>query len=305
MLKQFFKNILSLNFILPFKKGNRFIFIYHDISTKSSSHYSKHYSTKPEDFKRQLDFYKKNFELISIEEIVSSDLENTKNYASIVFDDGFKSVIDVAAPILDHYKIPFAVFVNKYAIQKDRLWLSDLELENKQLIHVLTNELNLNSEDIINNLKTNPTFNNQIQKFMNTSELLKQGSVYMDENEIKLLHQRGVIIGSHTVNHPVLACCSKEMQKTEIIENKEYIDKLLNQDTIHFAFPFGKKEHFNDETIKILKEQGHLYNYTSNPISFNSSTIKTGFIPRIGVLNDSDKELMFYINRQFFKKIQL
>lgn len=305
MIKKIVKKLLGLNFFLPVIKGNRFIFIYHDVSNIGSPTYSKHYSTTPDCFKRQLTFFKKHFELVSLEKIVAPDLQKNKNYAAIVFDDGFKTIKTECVTILKSFDIPFAIFVNKAAILQNRLWLSDLELGNSNLKQITQSEfVNNKNDDLIESLKKSPSFNNNIAKYMNACSS-DNYSVYLDESEIKELHAQGVIIGSHTVNHPVLANCDEAVQQLEIEENKRYLDHLLGQNTQHFAFPFGKREHFSKKTIELLKNAGHTFFYSSNPTSFKKNNISEGLIPRIGLLNDDESQIMFYINRQFLKTINL
>ncbi len=299
------KKLFSYNFLLPFIKGYRFIFIYHDISDVNNPYYSSHYSTNQAVFIKHLDFIQKNFRLVSLDEITNTMLPGNDNFASIVFDDGFKSIIHTARPILSQRKIPYAVFVNKAAIQNNQLWVSGLISEhNNSFISRLQDQYGF-QEDWVNFLKQEKKFNDNIPYFLKNQ--CDKIELYMNEADIRQLHADGVTIGSHTVNHPVLSLCSKEIQKREIIENKIYLDTLLDQDTHHFAFPFGKKEHFTTDTLNILKLAGHKFFYTSNPVGFKTSDIVNGMklIPRIGMENNSAKELMFYVNRQFIKSIDI
>lgn len=305
MIKQLLIKILSLNIFLPFKKGKRFIFIYHDVSTVDAPQHSVHYSTTPERFEQHLEFFRKHFDIVSLDQIVAHRLDKKRNYAAIVFDDGFKSVKTIAAPLLKARKMPFAIFANKGAVLQNRLWLSDLELGNTILNKKLQDQFGLaGNKDLIESLKSNVLFNNTIASYMDGS-MFENADIYLNASEIKQLRDDGVIIGSHTVNHPVLSCCDEVIQKQEIEENKYYLDQILDQHTTHFAFPFGKKEHFSPATIELLKKAGHQYFYTSNPNGFSHNEISSGLIPRIGLLNDDEAQIMFYINRQFLRKIDL
>ena len=127
-MKNTAKKILSHDFFLPVVGSKRFIFLYHDIAEETEKHYSDYYySTTPESFKRQIAFLARKFELIPLESLVTdAGLSRKKHYASIVFDDGFLSVAEIARKILDAEQIPFALFVNKSAMLFDQLWLSNL-----------------------------------------------------------------------------------------------------------------------------------------------------------------------------------
>lgn len=306
MIKPILKKILASNFILPFKKGQRFIFIYHDISNVDAPHYSPHYSTRPECFVAHINFLKKHFELCSLDSLLSSSLNPNKNYATIVFDDGFRSVKEQAAPILKASNIPFTIFLNKAAVEQKRLWLSDLELQHKSLIHFLQEHhfIDNQKEYWVESLKQHAQFQNQLASIMHMHQDVVR-DIYLNATEVKALAAEGVTMGSHTVHHPVLALCTDEVQEQEIRANKDYLDQLLLQDTKHFALPFGKKEHFNTATLRLSKKVGHQYVYTSNPCAVSSQDIEQGLIPRIGLLNETVEEIMFYINRQFLKKVHI
>jgi peptidoglycan/xylan/chitin deacetylase (PgdA/CDA1 family) len=289
---------------MPFKKGWNFIFIYHDISDKNALHYSDEYSTHPEYFEKQLDFLQKQFSLVSLDELVGSNLkQRKKNYAAIVFDDGFKSVVETARPILKSKSIPFAVFVNKMAILSNRLWVSELIMKDREMMQKLQKYYNDNNTAIKywqEKLISDKKFNNNIDYFV--SKTKRSEDVYMNETDIIKLKNEGVIIGSHSYSHLVISFCDKISYEKELLDNKQYLDKLLCQDTLHFAIPFGKKEHYNAEVMTYLKSIGHTYVYSSNPIGFKKKMV---CIPRIGLTNQTTEEVMYYLNRQFIKKINI
>lgn len=296
---------------IPFlllKKGNRVIFIYHDISdTEALHHASNQYSTTTHNFAKQITFISKNFTLISIDEIVKENLPNNKNYASIVFDDGFESIQKNASQLLKKLTIPYAIFANKNAVLNNQIWLSDLKIENnfldnKKKVEILLGHTieSKTADDLIEYLKDNEEFNSKLSHF---NFIPSDEKIYLNEEDLIKLKKEGVIIGSHTCNHPVLSNCSEDIQSKEINDNKKYLDEVLQQNTLHFAYPFGKKEHFNETTMKSLKESGHKYVYTSNPDFIKTSD--SCFIPRMGILNQSVSEIRYMINRTFIKKTDL
>ena len=90
ILKFLIKKIFFKFKFFVFFKGNRFIFLFHDISDYNSLHYSDHYSISKKNFIDQLNLIKKNFKIISLNQLVTNTkLSNFENYASITFDDGF------------------------------------------------------------------------------------------------------------------------------------------------------------------------------------------------------------------------
>lgn len=193
--------------------------------------------------------------------------QKRKRLAAITFDDGFFSVKETVMPYLVSRGIPFSVFVNQTAIKKN------------YLPYDLYSEINRHHET----------------------------KVYLEECDIKGLHEKGIIVGSHTSNHSTLVNCSLKMLQDEVTENKSYLEKLLNTNIAHFAFPYGKKEHYDEAAVIFCRSIGHLHIYNTNPVYFKSSTLKDNLslIPRLGLTNQSKEELLFLINRPLVKKIDI
>ncbi len=127
------ENILSSFKITSFKSGLKYIFVFHDVSSMQSHQFYPVYSTEIQVFEDQIDWIRNFFHVISLNEIVENNIETRtkKNYASIVFDDGFESVRSNAFPILKKKKLPFAVFVNQNAVNNNWLWCSNVFLAHK------------------------------------------------------------------------------------------------------------------------------------------------------------------------------
>lgn len=118
LIKNIVTKSLSYKVIIP--KSSRIILAYHDVSDANSPHYSKHYSTEIKRFREQIEFLQSNFEMVSLDEIVTKPKSN-KRMVAITFDDGFLSVKEEISEFLFQKGIPFAVFVNSTAIKENFL----------------------------------------------------------------------------------------------------------------------------------------------------------------------------------------
>ncbi len=303
MIKSLLKHSLSANLFLPFKKDCRVIFIYHDISEKSALHHSENYSTTPARFKEQIHFLSRHFEWVDLEKIHQSEPFN-HNVASLVFDDGFKSVETQALPFLSEKKIPFSVFVNQCAVNYNRLWVSDLLFNKRNLEKTYGSEFtnDLESSNAFSLLEKNKSFQNKLHSL--NLEKYAQEQIYLDTDALLKLHQHGVLIGNHGSYHANLSLCDETSLRAEICDNKKFIEDLLNTEVKHYALAFGKKEHVSSRALELIQECGHPYIYSSNPNTFGAGFQKK-LIPRIGLTNNSTREILFYLNRQFIKKTDL
>ena len=300
MIKAIIKSFFSYLPLMALSKGHRFVLCYHDISEPSSEHHSPLYSTPIDTFKSHISFLKKHFEIISLNEILGPGLDYKKNYLSITFDDGFKSVHDIAWPILKANKIPTTIFVNKSAIEQDQLWVSNIvsnEKDSIKKINALLSPESINIEDTNYFLKLLDNFK---EAFLELPSAFKE-RIYMNSSEIKSLQKDKVTIENHSLNHCVLSQINQDSLQKEIDNNHQYIKDTFNLSSKHFAIPFGKKEHYNETVLKsIYKEHKHVY--TTNPNKLDSSD---QLIPRIVLTNESLKDLQFYFNRALLKRTHL
>lgn len=313
----FKKIIIGLfgSFLLkPFLKSKIFIFCFHDISDVSAEHHSEYYSTENKTFIKHLNFIKKNFEIISIEKIKNKELlDKDKRYAIITFDDGFISVLNQAHPILKENNIPYTIFLNQSAIEKNQLWCSNLVIYKKNIDYLKSfyskcfiEKTEDNYSDFINNKKL--PVENLYYANLKYDKNDNNDKIYASQSDIQYLieHYPLVTIGNHTSNHFNLAKCSHDLQVEEIVNNHNFIKQTFGINTEHFAIPFGKKSHFSEETIDILSKNNYTNIYSTNPtyVDLKANNTYTVF-PRIGVTNQTISELIFYINRTLFKKLDL
>lgn len=262
----FIKNIVtkSLSFKVLIPSASRVILAYHDVSEINSPQYSELYSTEPARFFEQIEFLQKNFNLVSLDEIISADSSH-KPLVAITFDDGFLSVKELALDFLQSKNIPFAVFANQTAIKENYLPYDQFDEINR---HYKTR-------------------------------------IYLNADEIKQLSYQGVTIGSHTSNHRTIADCDEKMLQSEVDENKHFLEDLIGEKVLHFAIPYGKKEHYNEKSVAHCRTAGHQFIYSTNPVYFRGKINADSLIPRIGITNQTKEELCFLINRPLVKKIDI
>ena len=302
--KYIFKKILSNFKLINLFKGQRFIFLYHDISDIDEVHNSHHYSISKKKFIEHLIFLKNNFQIVPLDTLVSDkQLPNDKNYASITFDDGFLSVLNIANPLMKKYNIPYTVFINGAAMQNNESWVSNIIINNnkdylKKICKISSINFSKHKNEIIKNIIEKGKLD---KNFINNYYAQNNHKIFMEKEDVLKLFQDGVQIESHTYDHLVLSRTDKKIIKNQIIKNKILLNSLDVTSNLYFAIPFGKKQHYNDKSIDIIKSQGYKYILTTNPSKFTVKDInqKKYLFPRISS-QKSIKELLYNINRTLF-----
>ncbi len=304
LLHFIYDGILSRNIVLPFAKNNRFVFLLHDVSTKENLHHHPVYSTEIEVFQRMILWMQKHFKLVSLDDITDENCTNdySQNLATIVFDDGFYSLKDNVFPLLSQRNIPFAIFANQTAIQENWLWCSNLmmalnsndaEYLQKIYHHFITDE-SVSFADFTKDPTTclidRKLLNDDYAIFNN--EKFTKHKVYLDESDIKQLSADGVKIGNHTKNHKQLSTCSETVIFDEIVNNKKYLQNLLNEEIEHFAIPFGFHTTYNEYALNLAqKEHKFVYDTEKNRLKQTDKLLN-----RIGLQSESNSKLFSYVN---------
>ena len=108
------------------KKG--VILMYHHVCERKSDPWQL--AVHPENFELQLNYLKKNFDVVSIEEMVHCVAKKKlrKNMLAITFDDGFIDNYTTAAPLLEWYKLPATFYLATHPLKNQKFyWWDELQ----------------------------------------------------------------------------------------------------------------------------------------------------------------------------------
>lgn len=78
----------------------------------------------------------------------------------------------------------------------------------------------------------------------------------MNQDELLEMQNYGIEFGGHTSTHPRLAELSTEQVKSEIINSKSNIEKIIGKELLSFAYPYGS---LNEEVKRIPQEAGYKF----------------------------------------------
>ncbi len=109
------------------KENIAFVLMYHRVSDRIND---PDVTVSDKNFERQMSYLKKNFNVVSLDDMVDRYKQNTKSEkdtVAITFDDGFKDNYTDAYPILKKYNIPATIFIvtgyidRNYGLSKDEI----------------------------------------------------------------------------------------------------------------------------------------------------------------------------------------
>jgi peptidoglycan/xylan/chitin deacetylase (PgdA/CDA1 family) len=94
----------------------------------------------------------------------------------------------------------------------------------------------------------------QIADWTGEALLPRQDYLPMTSNELCVLANSNIFeIGAHTLSHSMLSCLSAKEQEKEVIQNKQYLENLLNRKIISFSYPYGN---YSSDTVRIIERLG-------------------------------------------------
>ena len=176
---------------------------------------------------------------------------------AITFDDGYADNIQVALPVLQHYRLPAAFFVaagfldggcmfNDLVVEACRVapagsWRTGVEGVGTVQVAAVPARVQLAGQ-IISRLK----YLGADERLAAARDLLRSAGgvppehIMMTSDELRALHRAGMEIGGHTQSHPILARLGSGEAEREIRAGKAALESLLGVRLRHFAYPHGK-----------------------------------------------------------------
>lgn len=73
-----------------------------------------------------------------------------------------------------------------------------------------------------------------------------------------LVHGGLVKVGAHGVSHSALALLTREEQKAEILGSKIRLEQILGSTVDQFAYPFGSRNDYTQETTAVVRDVGFM-----------------------------------------------
>jgi peptidoglycan/xylan/chitin deacetylase (PgdA/CDA1 family) len=256
---------------------------YHRIGTPDSSPLDRGlWSATPEEFARQVRFYKSHLDLIGLE-----DLPQVRNrrgrYGIITFDDGYRDNFEVALPILQAERATATFFIATGFIDTPRLaWWDEIARLVRRSPHSrialpawLPAPVAFDSPDRETAVRTLLRAYKQLspEKAAQYLEAVTVASgsernatevknLWMTWDMVRGMREAGMTIGGHTVDHPVLAHMRHEQQQAEILGCARRIEAELGEPMRYFSYPVGGRRSFDAATRECLREAGVRYAFS-------------------------------------------
>ncbi|MBA4147304.1 MAG: polysaccharide deacetylase family protein [Verrucomicrobia bacterium] len=214
------------------------------------------YSTA--EFKEHLELFAKHFTVVPLHSLIRK-MENREAFTdelALTFDDGLRNNFTEAYPVLKRLQLPATFFVCPGIVEsKGWLWnqeararLQSLGVEQRLKVFAeLGTGARLDVESVIEwmkHLSIDARLSAE-QTIRLATDTFRPSPVHvvkyemMTWDDLRSLDPRLITIGSHTVNHPILATLESDELRFEISESRRLLEEKLGRTVDQFCYPNG------------------------------------------------------------------
>ena len=212
-----------------------------------------------ERFGRHLDQLRRTAHPLSLDELLDS-FEGRRHLPQravlITFDDGHRSVLDVALPMLRERGLPAVAFVVAGIVGSDRpfWWTEVIDLATHG--GVVDGMASLSPHDLVRSLKRVPDERRRaaIVELRSTAARAASPMPQLTAKDLRTLETGGIMVGNHTWSHPCLPRCQDGTKRHEIEDAHRTLTRILGHAPGAFAYPDGGRDHVS---AAILDELGY------------------------------------------------
>ncbi|MBT8194965.1 MAG: polysaccharide deacetylase family protein [Bacteroidia bacterium] len=227
-------------------------------------------------FEKCIEHISNKYDVVLFEDLAldTDALKQNKDYATIMFDDGYKDNIEYALPILEKYNVKASFYIVTDCIDNNiPTWTNILEylFQNTK-----GDEINLPFDFLpealqigkFSDTKDRLSFVSDLKPYLKTlvhskREVVLQSvrktfsdvelpEIMMSWGDVKKLKSHGHYVGSHTATHSMLGSMESEQDiERELIDSGNKIKSELGYFPLTISYPVGSY----DQRVKQLSEK--------------------------------------------------
>ena len=289
--------------------------MYHYVRELKSSKYPRIKGLDYSYFLDQIDYLKKTYRILSIEDFINNDFDNSKKNCVLTFDDGYIDHYEYIFPTLIENNIKGAFYTPVDTINENILLDVNLihiilaseeefKILNRIIFHYENMELKVPINHYIGSINTNSRYDTKttiiikrllqtalplevrvkicrylLNDFLDETEKDLSKSFYLSKKNIREMISEGMHFGSHGKSHFWFSSLKRFEQEREIKSSIEFLSSLYNDKfDLTMCYPYGD---YNKDTLDLLKEYNFKIAVTTKPRTFDPNRDSILEIPRL------------------------
>lgn len=326
-LKQFIRRSSVLRLRQAMRGTGPIILYYHSVCDdpeQQRNYISTGITTSTASFREHMRILRSEYDPISLTDVASwldGQTQLSNNSVVVTFDDGFADNYEVAAPLLEEFDIQGTFYLTAGCIEQQTLpWFSKIRYlleqgvtKGARIRHPLSDlKADLSQPDgyrrgwLMFGECCAKTCGDKQNSWVNFLADQVQ-STYDEDNAPRMmtwenareLHQRGHLLGNHTMSHPNMAYLSFEDQADEITSAHDMLTDRLGVATQHFSYPHPCLNPQWDRTSQaMLSELGYETQVLTQPGCVQRSS-HAAQLPRISMSESCADEFRWKLECSF------
>lgn len=247
--------------LFGWRNRNRFVSLaYHSVNDTHS-------------FERHVDHLVSHYHPVSLGQLLDT-MENRGELSPravlVTFDDGDKSIVENALPVLRRHRVPAVLFAAVGHVDSSRPFWWDEVADLISRGGRIEGWSESDTDTVVRRLKRET----QDRRLAALDELrqtatndLSRPARCLTSEDLRILVAGGVAVENHTLTHPSLDRCDPETIALEIEQAHTRLAGILGREPVAFAYPGG---YYAEEVRAVLKSLGYraafLFDHRLNPL---------------------------------------
>lgn len=289
------------------KRSNDCVLMFHGVTADRNGSV-RHMSTQ--EFRDLLILLKKEFELVSLNDLHSTSNKFSKPRAAVTFDDGYMNNFIEAAPILEEMKIPATFFLISESLNNNAFTLpidvidciikkynpENISIDGLKFRRAGSTYLSEMNDDIYSYIIRNShkmySFSKELSEqfpfeFIKDPVCSKLVS-FIDAATLKRIAANPLFsFASHSATHINFTTASEDIVVSELRDSKRRIEELTGQVCSAIAYPYGL---YNKFTRHATQDAGYSIAY-SVKYQLEQDKSDPGIFQRIGISNTTTPQV--------------
>ena len=248
------------------------VVLYHDVSENASSLVDRlGVTTAPDVFAAHMRRMAREYEFVSLDDVLSGSLP--RRALLITFDDGYRSVAEVALPVLRQLGVPSVFFVTGACLESDSLPLDNL------LSHLCA-RVGIDRVGAVLDPQTGGTraFSQLLDSVaampysrrlrlgdelaeqfeLDQTRLRSESRAFLDPYDLAGLAAYGCEVANHTRGHVFCrSIVDERAARDELVAHARRLESLTGRPVRAFSYPYGHRDDATPMAARVLRESGH------------------------------------------------
>lgn len=241
---------------------------------RTSSPLTRHLrvATTPDTFARHLTYFRRCYTPISIDRLISGDIP--PRALLITIDDAYRSVLEIAAPMLRDAGMPAVLMTNARVVEGGCVPLDNvLSLAMEELgptglgtALALTDPWSCTIQRLVQDHL--PRLNGERREEMRQrllrllrltdADILASSQPFLSADDLHQLAARyDIAVGNHTLSHVHLRALDSAELVREIAGGRAAVEQITRRPARAFSIPYGSRKDATPAALEVIRASGH------------------------------------------------